>query len=67
LTLPTDIPSRVVAVWRMAAEGQPDRMVSGMEVQMKQRDGTEFLHVEKVAPIDICQRLQTFTKTKQWI
>ena len=40
----------------MAAEGQSDRMVSGMEVRMKQRGGTEFLHGEKIAPIatDAC-------------
>ena len=41
----------------MAAEGQPDRMVSDMEVRMKQRCGTEFLHVEKMSPIDIHQSL----------
>ena len=32
---------------QMAAEGQSDTMVSGMEVQMKQRCVTEFLHTEK--------------------
>ena len=37
----------------MAAEGQSDRMVSDMEVHMKQRCGIEFLHAEKMAPIDI--------------
>ena len=41
----------------MAAEGQSDRMVSDMEVHMKQRCGTEFLHVEKMAPTDIHQHL----------
>ena len=30
--------------WR---EGQPDKMVSDMEVCMKQRAVTEFLHTEK--------------------
>ena len=37
----------------MAAEGQSDRMAPDMEVYMKQRCVTEFLHVEKIAPIDI--------------
>jgi len=37
----------------MAAEGQPDRMVSDMEVHMKQKCITEFLHAEKTAPTDI--------------
>ena len=36
----------------MAAEGQSDRMVSDMEVPMKQRCGIEFLHAEKLASID---------------
>ena len=37
----------------MAAEGQPDRMAADIEVGMKQRRVTEFLHVEKITPIDI--------------
>jgi len=37
----------------MAAEGQPDRMDSDMEVWMKQKGGIEFLHVEKCALIVI--------------
>ena len=37
----------------MAAEGQSDRLVSDMEVHMKQRCVTEFLHAEINAPIDI--------------
>ena len=37
----------------MVAERQSDRMVSDMEVHMKQRCITEFLHVEENAPIDI--------------
>ena len=41
----------------MAAEGQSDRMVSDMKVQMKQRCIIEFLPVEKMAPSDICQDL----------
>jgi len=32
----------------MAAEGQCDKVVSDMEVQMKQKCGIEFLHVEKL-------------------
>ena len=37
-------------MWQMAVEGQSDKMASDMEVQ---RCGIEFLHVEKMAPIDI--------------
>ena len=57
LNLPTNIPLHFVAVWQTAAEGQSERMVSDIEVSMKQRCGTEFLHVEKIAPIDIHLRL----------
>ena len=39
----------------MAAEGQPDKMASNMEVHMKQRCATEFLHIEKIAPVHICR------------
>ena len=42
---------------QMAAEGQSDKMVSDMEEWMKQRCGVEFLHTEKMAPIDIYQCL----------
>ena len=31
----------------MAAEGHTDKMASDVEVPMKQRGGTEFLHAEK--------------------
>ena len=41
----------------MAAEGKSNKMMSDMEVHMKQRYVTEFLHVEKIAPIDIHQCL----------
>jgi len=41
----------------MTAEGQSDRTASDMEVHMKQRGGTEFLHAEKIAPIDTHQCL----------
>jgi len=37
----------------MAAEGPSDRMASDMEERMKQKGGTGFLHVEKIAPTDI--------------
>jgi len=40
-----------------AAEGQSDKMVSDMEVWMKQRGEIEFLHEEKMAPTDIHQHL----------
>jgi len=35
------------------AEGQSDKMVSDLEVLRKQRRITEFLRVEKIAPVDI--------------
>ena len=44
-------------MWQMAAEGQSDKMVSDMKVLMKQRGGTEFLHVEMMTPTDIHQFL----------
>ena len=57
LNLPINIPLRFAAVRQMAAEGQSDRMVSDMEMQMKQRTATEFLYEEKIAPKDIHQHL----------
>jgi len=33
-------------------------MAFGLEVHMKQRCVTEFLHEEKIAPFDVHQRLQ---------
>ena len=36
----------------MAAESRSDKMMSDMEVHMKQRSGIEFLHTEKLAPVD---------------
>ena len=39
----------------MAAERQCDKMASDMEEHMKYSGGTEFLHEEKSAPIDIHQ------------
>ena len=41
----------------MAAEGQSDRMVSDVEMRMKQRCGIEFLHEEKMAPTDVDRQL----------
>ena len=51
-----------VIVRQMAAEGQ-----SVMEVHMKQRCVSEFLHVEKMAPTDISDACRTFKETKQWM
>lgn len=48
--LPTNIPLHVVERWQ---EGQSDKKAPDMEVQMKQRYATEFLHVEKIASTDI--------------
>lgn len=41
------------SVQQMATEGQSNRMVSEVEVHMKQRCVTKFLHVEKKMHIDI--------------
>jgi transposase len=57
LNLPVNIPLNFFAVRQMTAEGQSDKMASGMEVRMKQRCVIEFLHAEKIAPNDIHQRL----------
>jgi hypothetical protein len=44
-------------VRQVAAEGQSGKMASNTEVRTKQRCITELLHVEKIAPIDIQERL----------
>ena len=41
----------------MAVEGQSDKMSSDKEVYMKQRCVIEFVHAEKITPIDIHQYL----------
>ena len=41
----------------MTAEGQSDKMASDMEVHMKIICGIEFLHMEKIVPIDVHQHL----------
>ena len=41
----------------MAAEGQFDKMVSGVIMCMKERYVIEFRHAEKMAPINIHQHL----------
>ena len=46
-----------VAVGQTAAEEKSDRKTSAVEVCMKQKCVTEFLHVKKVAPSDIHQCL----------
>jgi len=50
----------------MAAEGQSDKMVSDMEVCMKQRCVIEFLHAEKIAPTDIDQSLLNVSGGLLW-
>jgi len=52
LHLPDNIPLDFVAMKQVAAEGQYNRMVSDMEVLMKQTGAIEFPHAEKMAPID---------------
>jgi len=42
-----------VAMQQTAAEGQSDKMMSDMEVRMKQRCVIGFLRAEKMAPINI--------------
>ena len=60
LSLPTNIPSRVVAVRQTAAEGQSDNMASDMEVHMKQRCVTEQLHAAETAPTDVLTLAERF-------
>lgn len=45
-------------MWQMTAKVQSDEIKPDMEVHKKERCGTEFLHEEKTAPIDIHWRLQ---------
>lgn len=45
------VPLHFVAVRRLAAEGQTDRMVCDVEVCMKQRDGIEVLYMEEKLPM----------------
>jgi len=59
LNLPTTISFH--AVRQTVAEGQSDKMVSDMEMCMKQRCVNEFLLVEKMAPTDIqCHLLNAY-------
>jgi hypothetical protein len=60
LNLLANIPLNFVAVQHMTAVGQSDEMASDMEVRLKQRCVTEFLHAEKIAPNDIHQCLLNF-------
>jgi len=57
----------------MAAEEQSDKMASDVEACVEQSCGTEFLHVEKIAPIDTHQHLLNiyreqllYLKTVMW-
>ena len=52
LNLPAHILLHVVFVQQLTAEGWSHKMVSGMEVCVKQRGVVEFLHAENMAPID---------------
>ena len=42
---------------QMAAEGQSDKMASGIEMHMKQWYVTELFHVEKIAAVDLAEHL----------
>ena len=44
-----------INVKQIAGEEQSDKMASDMEELMKQKCVSEFLHTEKMAPIDIHQ------------
>ena len=52
-SLSFNIPLHFLAMWQIAAQGQSDTVVSDMEVCVKQRYGTEFLHAEIIAHTDI--------------
>ena len=56
----------------MAAEGQSDRMVSDMEACIQQRCVTEFLHAEKMTPIDtdmmnVGDQTVDMSTVRQWV
>jgi len=53
LNLPASISLHFVVVPQIAAEGHSDRMVSDMEVWMKQGFVTEFLHAENSGATEI--------------
>ena len=45
--IPTNSPLHFVAVWQMAVVEQSDKLISEIEVHLKQRRGIEFLLVKK--------------------
>ena len=49
----------------MGAEGQSDKVASGMEMHMEQKCVTEFRHEGKIALMDIHQHLLNVIETKQ--
>jgi len=51
----------------MAAEGQSDRMVSDMEVWMKQSGGTEFPNKEKMHLLMFIDACLMLMEMKQWM
>jgi len=53
LNLLTGVPLNFAAACQSAAEGQSDKMAPDMEVCMKQRRVTEFLHAENTASTDV--------------
>ena len=57
LNLSSNTPLYFIARWQMAAEEQSDKIVSDMEVHMKQRCVIEFLQMEKNSSTDIHQCL----------
>lgn len=51
----------------MIAEGQSDRMVSDVEVGVKQSCVIEFLHVEKWHPLTFIDASLMFLETTRWM
>ena len=58
LNFPVNVLLHFVAVQQMEAKGQSDNMASDMEVCMKQRCVTEFLHTKN----GTCQHLSVLAK-----
>jgi len=61
MNLATNFSLHFVAVQQKAAKGQSDKMTPDREVYIKQSCGSEFLHMEKMAPTDIhCHMLNVY-------
>jgi len=68
LNLPDDVLLHSVVMQQKSAEGQSDKMVPDMQVHMKQRYITEFLHMEKKMHIlTFISACQMFMEAKEWM